>query len=242
MLQALRRIRLFYDKKIDYYAASLSFFTLFAFVPILLILLYFSSMIGLLEEIHHNFVSLFGVFIPNYSAVNVYLESFIKIDSSIGFTGMFYVVVVSVVFLRDYQQVICKVLKVKMMQMQVLSFYINHLVFIPSLIFLYFYTYEFFHLNFVYHPIMFFIFFIAYLFAIPNAKMNFWLLVRISIVVSFLWELVKNFYIFYTVYNKAYITLYGSLSAVFFLLLWVYISWILYLYGLKYYHLRSATS
>ncbi|RUM45870.1 MAG: hypothetical protein DSY46_01585 [Hydrogenimonas sp.] len=43
----------------------------------------------------------------------------------------------------------------------------------------------------------------------------------------------KNIFIYYTVHNKTYTTIYGSFSTLLFFMLWIYISWIIFLYGQK---------
>jgi membrane protein len=49
-------------------------------------------------------------------------------------------------------------------------------------------------------------------------------------------SITKNLFIYYVVYNKTYTTIYGSLSTLLFTFLWIYISWIIYLYGIKICH------
>ncbi|WWW12312.1 YhjD/YihY/BrkB family envelope integrity protein [Arcobacter cryaerophilus gv. pseudocryaerophilus] len=49
-------------------------------------------------------------------------------------------------------------------------------------------------------------------------------------------SITKNLFIYYVVYNKTYTTIYGSLSTLLFSILWIYISWIIYLYGIKICH------
>ena len=46
-------------------------------------------------------------------------------------------------------------------------------------------------------------------------------------------QTVKNNYV---IYNKTYTTIYGSLATLLFTFLWIYISWIIYLYGIKMCH------
>ena len=46
-------------------------------------------------------------------------------------------------------------------------------------------------------------------------------------------SITKNLFIYYVIYNKTYTTIYGSLATLLFTFLWIYISWIIYLYGIK---------
>jgi membrane protein len=54
-----------------------------------------------------------------------------------------------------------------------------------------------------------------------------------SFIISIIFSLSKNAFIYYVFYNKAYATMYGSFAIVMFLFLWIYVSWIIFIYGLK---------
>jgi membrane protein len=230
----LKVVKNFYDKDIDYYSASLSFFTIFAFVPIFLIILYGFSLIGLIDKLHLYVLSLLEVMLPNYQYLQKNVDNFFNFDLNVGITSTIYIIFASFLFLKDYKSVVSKILDKKMTRKSSIFFYINHF-FLPSIfIFIYFYIYQYFNINLAYNPIIFLLLFLLYFIAIPS-KRNIFLILKISLVIGVLFELIKNIYIFYTIYNNAYYSLYGSLSAVFFLLLWIYISWLIFLYGLKYY-------
>jgi membrane protein len=52
-------------------------------------------------------------------------------------------------------------------------------------------------------------------------------------VISIVFSISKNAFIEYVFYNKAYTTMYGSFAILMFLFLWIYVSWIIFIYGLK---------
>jgi membrane protein len=54
-----------------------------------------------------------------------------------------------------------------------------------------------------------------------------------SFVVAIVFSVSKNGFIYYVFYNKSYATMYGSFSILLFLFLWIYASWIMFIYGLK---------
>jgi membrane protein len=54
-----------------------------------------------------------------------------------------------------------------------------------------------------------------------------------SLIVSVVFSISKNAFIYYVFYNKSYASIYGSFSIVIFLFLWIYTSWIIFIYGLK---------
>lgn len=80
--------------------------------------------------------------------------------------------------------------------------------------------------------IVWFTFFVAY--KISTSETILYKAVFISSFFSSLtWYIGKSLFIYYVMYNKAYTSLYGSFSIILFFFLWLYISWIIYLYGLK---------
>jgi len=238
LLDIFKRIYRFYDKNIDYYASSLSFFTIFAFTPIFIVILYVFSKVGLLDELHIYSLVLFQTILPKHMYLQEYVNNFFNFDLSIGIISVIYVLVTVFLFLKDYNSIVIKVLDIKPSRMSIFLFYVSHTIIIPIFILFYFFIYKYFDISFLYSPFFYFLFFIFYFFAtLPSSmnKKNLFLILKVSIFMGILWEIIKNLYFIYTVYNKAYYTLYGSLSSIFFLFLWVYISWIIFLYGLKYY-------
>jgi membrane protein len=54
-----------------------------------------------------------------------------------------------------------------------------------------------------------------------------------SFAVSLTWYMAKIGFVSYVLQNQTYATLYGSFSTLIFFFLWVYLSWIIFIYGLK---------
>ena len=54
-----------------------------------------------------------------------------------------------------------------------------------------------------------------------------------SFVTSLTWYSSKALFIYYVAYNKTYLSIYGSFSILMFFFLWVYFSWLIYIYGAK---------
>ena len=66
-----------------------------------------------------------------------------------------------------------------------------------------------------------------------NAKINPRASLISSFIISIVFSLSKNAFIYYVFMNKSYTTMYGSFAIVMFLFLWIYVSWIIFIYGLK---------
>jgi membrane protein len=58
-----------------------------------------------------------------------------------------------------------------------------------------------------------------------------------SFIASLIWYLSKSGFVFYVIHNKTYTSVYGSISTVLFFLLWIYISWAIFLHGLRFCYL-----
>lgn len=55
-----------------------------------------------------------------------------------------------------------------------------------------------------------------------------------SFIASLVWFLSKIGFVFYVVHNKTYESIYGSVSTLLFFFLWIYISWAIFIHGLKF--------
>jgi membrane protein len=67
----------------------------------------------------------------------------------------------------------------------------------------------------------------------PNAKINPKASALSSLLIAIVFSASKNAFIYYVFLNKSYTTMYGSFAIVMFLFLWIYVSWIIFIYGLK---------
>lgn len=56
---------------------------------------------------------------------------------------------------------------------------------------------------------------------------------KVSFLASLIWHVAKWLFVQYMVVNQTYSSLYGSFSALLFLLVWIYLSWLLLLHGLR---------
>ena len=80
-----------------------------------------------------------------------------------------------------------------------------------------------------------FMFFIIFKLSI-NKELSFRSIFISSFLTILVLSITQNLFIYYVVYNQTYTTIYGSLSTLLFSFLWIYISWIIYLYGIKFCH------
>jgi membrane protein len=88
-------------------------------------------------------------------------------------------------------------------------------------------------LYFVPYLMVWIIFYILYQYS-ANTKIEFSAAMLSSFITSLIWYISKSAFVFYVVHNKTYESIYGSISTVLFFFLWIYISWAIFLHGLKF--------
>ncbi len=241
--------RSLYDPDITLYASSLSFHTIFSIIPLLLVT--FSIFIRLPSfEKHYGKIKAFILsnLIPTQQeAITQHIDTFLQNSSKLGFIGFIFVLFASIMFFQNYEFIINKIFKTKPRGFWnsittywtlitlapiglALSFYLSgklQIILNSSS-----YTSWIDFLTLFPYIIIWFIFFLSYKIsstAFITLKAAFYS----SFIASFVWDVSKNLFVYYVIHNKTYATLYGSFSAILFFFLWIYISWIIFLYGLK---------
>lgn len=246
-------LAMFLDQDLAFYAASLSFYTIFTLVPLLLITLtLFTSLPNFAQYYEKLRDFIFSNIMPvNSEAVmehiNVFLQNSVEM-STVSFAA---VVVSSLLFFQNFEYIANKIFHAKVRGIWEsvttfwtlltltpiglgVSFYITG--YVANLMAHSEYAADINILPYVPYLILWALFFLVFQIA-PNVKVN----VKASLISSFaasvVFSIAKNLFIYYVFYNKAYETMYGSFSILMFLFLWIYASWIIFIYGLKLCHL-----
>ena len=80
--------------------------------------------------------------------------------------------------------------------------------------------------------IVWLVFYIAYQLS-AHTHIDFVAALSSSFISSMIWYVSKSAFVFYVVHNKTYASVYGGISTVLFFFLWIYISWAIFLHGLR---------
>ena len=236
------------DDDLTYYAASLSFYTLFAIIPLLWILFSVYSQMPSFAAYYDVFKdTLMGVIAPGHSDIVIrYLDEFLNNSSRMGWVGLLYIVFTSVLFLTNYGYVVNKIFHVPNRHFfhSIVNF-IAISVLAPFVLGTIFYMSSLLpqligdmppRLNWVYglysYLLIWMFFFVVFKIS-ANTHVDVVPALVSSLLVSLLWHLTKTAFLFYVFVNRTYTTLYGSFSLLLLTLLWIYLSWVLCLYGLK---------
>lgn len=238
-MKLIKKVYDFLNDDTLYYAASLSFFTIFSFLPILSLIIafmsnskYFAKHIDLLIMYVLDFIN------PTHSnTVSKTIENFLQNTDKLGSIGIIYLIFVFIMFAKDYDYIVSKIFNISRRNfIKTLFFYITVLVLLPvSIIFLTFIGTFFIH-NYAqfFINLLLGIFLLSVIFIISiNKKVSLSSIVLSSFLTLGILKSTQSLFAFYIIYNKTYATIYGTMSIIFFMFLWIYISWAIYLYGLK---------
>ena len=239
----------FIDRDLTFYAASLSFYTIFTLIPLLIIVLtLFTSMPNFSEHYKKIQEFIFSNIMPVQSeALMEHINSFLQNSVEMSMISFVAIIVSSLLFFQNFEYIANKIFHAKkrglwqsvttfwtLLTLTPIglgaSFYITG--YVASLMAGSEYTSGINILPYVPYIIIWALFFLIFQIS-ANTKIHAKASLISSFVISIVFSIAKNGFIYYVFYNKAYATMYGSFSIVMFLFLWIYASWIIFVYGLK---------
>lgn len=192
---------------------------------------------------------IFSSLIPNQQDIMIhYLNQFMENTGNMGVVGLVFVLYISIMFFLDYEKIISKIFETKPRNFwEALSTYWTMLTIMPLGLVISFYvstiaqeilssTSVTSSINLLFispYLIIWLLFFIMYIIS-AKVKIHLKSALISSFVASLVWYTSKTLFIYYVAYNKTYLSIYGSFSILLFFFLWIYFSWFIYLYGLKF--------
>ena len=243
---------LFADK-LSYYSASLSYYTLFSIIPLLVIILSIFTNLPLFDDIYKGIQALlFENLMPTHSnEVLTYINTFVENSAKLGMVGVIYVLFASMMFFKNYDYIVNDIFESNPRSfwssvtvywtlvtltpiMLVLSFYLS--AEIQTLLNQHTLTDGIHLLKILPFFIIWSLFFLTYKIS-ANTHVSTKAATISSFIASLIWYLAKSGFIFYVLHNKTYMSIYGGLSILLFFILWIYISWAIFLHGLKFCYL-----
>ncbi len=242
-------ITTFVDKELTLFAASLSFYTIFTIIPLLLIMLTLLTSLPSFEE-HYETIKgfIFSNLMPvNSETIMGYIDGFLQNSAKLGVIGFVMILVASLLFFKNFEYIANKIFHAKPRTLwESVTTYWTMLTLTPIALGASFYitaklaimiesnsiTSGVNILPIIPYLIIWALFFLIFQIG-PNAKVNVKASLISSFIISIVFSISKNAFIEYVFYNKSYTTMYGSFAIVMFLFLWIYVSWIIFIYGLK---------
>lgn len=247
----------FIDHNLLHYASSLSFHTVLALIPILLLSMFIFTKLPIFNAYFQKLKEfIFDNILPiHQEGVTQYIDKFMSNTSSLGLIGVVFVLYVSIMFFDDFEYVINKIFKKTPRRFfHSVSIFLTLTIIIPmGLMISIFLSIQakLFMADYGFsqwidtalitsYLILWALFFIIYYIS-PNTKVYFKSAALSALVASAFWYASKILFIYYVTYNKTYTTIYGSFSTIIFFFVWIYLSWIIFLFGAKLcYHLNRS--
>ena len=239
-----------FDDKLGHYASSLSWSTLFSLIPLLVIMLSIFTSMPLFDSVYQNIEKLiFSNLMPTDSKIIMtHINNFIASTDKLGYIGAIYVSFAVLMFFKNYDFIVNDIFDVPSRTIwQALKTYLLLLFIIPLLLGSSFYLSNFIqgyldknsitsiiHLySFLPYLMIWMMFYIAYQLS-ANIHVDTQAAIISSFIASLVWYMGKSAFVFYVVHNKTYASIYGSISTLLFFFLWIYISWAIFIHGLKF--------
>ncbi|PAF46568.1 hypothetical protein BKH41_08930 [Helicobacter sp. 12S02232-10] len=236
-----------HEQEMFYYASSLSFYTIFALIPLLLIV--FSVMLNFpnfRDRVNEFKVFILSNILPAHTEIiSSFLDTFMKNSSKLGVMGLIYIAFTSLMFFRNYEYITSKMFNSKPRKFfDSLVVYWAMMTLFPIAFFMSIYFSKEVQgvfkdkVNGLFFPDVLLWLGTCVLFLIlfqisANKLLNKKALVFTSFASASIWYLFKWGFVYYVSYNKTYPTLYGSVSVLLILMLWIYISWLILLFGMR---------
>jgi membrane protein len=255
----LNKLNEFFDVELIYYASSLSFYTIFSIIPLLIILFTIFTKLPTFDNFYADIQNfMFEHILPAHKdIIKEYLDIFLLNSAKVELIGVIYVVITSIMFFQNYEYIVNRMFESKSRSFwSSLTLYWTMITLLPivliSSIYLsvHFYhvleingfTFGEFSVNLPYPFLMiWFLFFVSYKISI-TVQVKTRIVLFASFVGAVSWEVAKTGFVYYVLYNTTYLSIYGSFSILMFFFLWIYLSWIIFLYGLKLAHVLSANT
>jgi len=242
-----------FQDKLSYYSASLSYYTLFSIIPLLVIVLSIFTNLPLFDEVYQEIQSvLFENLMPTHSKeILTYINGFVENSGKLGMMGVVYVLFASMMFFKNYDYIVNDIFESERRSFwSSVTVYWTLVTLTPIMMVLSFYASTQIQLILDKNPftdgihllqvLPFFIiwttFFLTYKIS-ANTHVSKRAAIISSFIASLVWYIAKSGFIFYVLHNKTYMSIYGGFAILLFFFLWIYISWAIFLHGLKFCHL-----
>jgi len=228
-------------------ASSLSFYTIFSIVPIILIILSLLASNPMFSEYYQKIESFIisNILPTNQEMIKKYINSFLENSKSMGIMGGVYIFLTSILFFKNFETIMKNIFHSQKRDFfNKINVYWTTMTLFPILfsfsIYLSIkvqeilnsskYTQNIDLLGLLPFFTTFVMFWLAYNLG-ANKNLNTKALAIASAVGAGIFSMAKSLFVYYVVYNKTYDSLYGSFSIVLFAFVWIYVSWFIFLSG-----------
>ncbi|WP_456393564.1 YihY family inner membrane protein [Nitratifractor sp.] len=242
-----------FDSRLGFYAASMSWSTLFFIIPFMVILLVLFTHMPLFDTAYGRLHDLIAKNLVSSDSTTImaHIDRFVANADRLGYIGIGYVAIAAILFFKDYDYIVNDIYETPNRSiLGAFRTYFFLLLFLPLMLGGSFWLSAkiqsymeamgiagTLHIYLLFpYLIIWLLFYIAYQFS-PRGRVSPGAAAASSFIASLIWYLAKSGFVFYITYNKTYTSIYGGLSTLLFFFLWIYISWAIFLHGLRFCYL-----
>ncbi len=243
-------VRDLFDARLEHYAASLSWSTLFAIVPFMAIMIAIFTSLPVFTRLRAALERLMTDNLPISDPARIMgaIDGYIANAGQLGWIGAVYVLFAAVLFVRTYDYIVNDICRThRRGALSMLRAYGPLALILPAL------AAAAYWLNAAlgdlfaswgWHVwgwlggvipflLIWAIFFLLYQIT-PNRPIAPAAAAASAFIAAAVWSLSKWLFVIYVAHNRTYATIYGSVAAVMFFLLWIHLSWAIFIHGLKF--------
>jgi membrane protein len=234
-----------FDHRLGFHAASMSWSTLFFIIPLMVILLSVLTFLPIFDSVYANIHTLISenLMPANSKAIMEHVDTFVANAGKMGLLGVGYILFAAVMFFRDYDYVVNDIFEAPRRKLwRAIRTYAILMILAPIFIAASLWgatwleripliasmRFDF----LVPFLIIWGLFYVTYQLS-PKDQVSPSAAAISSFIASLVWSLAKGAFLFYALHNHTYTSLYGGLSTLLFFFLWIYISWAIFLHGLR---------
>ena len=230
-----------FEPKVSFYAASMSWATLFFIIPMLVITLSIIIHTPIFNQYYAKIHTIIAESLVPTSTEQImsWLDNFIANASQMGYIGAGYVIIAAILFFKDFDYIVNDIFgEERRGILHGLAIYTFLTIFVPLAIASSIWVFDIADDKFHFQPyvlqfiIIWLIVFIVFK-VTPREKIKLDALAISSFITTVVWFIAKSGFMFYILHNKTYTTIYGTISIVLFTFLWIYISWTIFLHGMQ---------
>ncbi len=234
-----------FDERLGFHAASLSWSTLFFIIPLLVIILSLLTYLPVFDDLYDRIHAILAqnLLPTNSKVIMEYVDKFVDNAGKMGLMGTGYVIFAAVMFFRDYDYIVNDIFELPRRKLLIAVRTYSMLLFLVPLVVIAsiwlssmldkLHLASLLHLDFLLpFLVVWGLFYITYQLS-PREHIQPSAALISSFISSLVWYLSKSLFLFYALYNHTYASIYGGLSTLLFFFLWIYISWAIFLHGLR---------
>ena len=245
--------RALFDARLEHYAASLSWSTLFALIPLAVTMTAVLTELPVFARFRAGLEQLaYESLVPDRAEmVRAWIDRFVANAGSLGWLGAAYVILAVALFFRTYDWIVNDICEAPPRSwIAVLRDYTLIVLAVPVFAAVAYWLSGLLdsalagrHVPVFLQPlrilpwfIVWGIFWLLYRFS-PNRPVDRLAALSSAFIAAMVWNVSRWLFLFYVSKAQTTITIYGSVAAVLFFLLWIHLSWLIFVHGLKFCHL-----